>query len=399
MSAQKEVKAEYFDYKNVGSSILFSAGAAIVLLAVAWLWPIFDPAVRDQFAFSWLFAYMFFFTISMGGLFWQLVHYGTNAEWSTVVRRQMENMAGLVVVMVIMFLPLIFVRERLWEWMTIDPKTNELLKYKQPYLTGWFFWIRTVFYFVFFVIAALWFKRNSILQDLDGNPKYTVWQRRLAFACMPLFAVALTFSAIDWLMTMQFEWFSTMWGVYIFAGTAVSSISTLVIIMALLRSAGYLKGVLTLEHFHIMGKLMLAFTVFWAYIAFSQYMLIWYADIPEENFYYLWRNTGSWNTLQYVLVVGHFFIPFVLLLQQPLKKKPFALSMIAVWILLMHLLDLYIIVMPVLHRAGFAPSVFDLLCLLAIGCAVVAVFLKKIGENSLFPVKDPRIQDSIHLHN
>ena len=146
--------------------------------------------------------------------------------------------------------------------------------------------------------------------------------RKMAFISLPMFALCLTFGAFDWLMSLNYTWFSTMFGVYIFAGAAGSSMSLLVLVITALRQAGYLKDVVTLEHYHIMGKWMLAFTVFWAYIGFGQYMLIWYANIPEETQFFITRNTESWWALSMLLVIGRFFIPFGILLLQSVKKEP-----------------------------------------------------------------------------
>jgi hypothetical protein len=221
----------------------------------------------------------------------------------------------------------------------------------------------------------------------------------VTFASLPLFAVCLTFAAVDWLMGLDFHWFSTMWGVYLFAGSALSSMCILVLLITALRRVGYFKDIITIEHYHIMGKLMFAFTVFWAYIGFSQYMLIWYANIPEETVYYLIRNVESWNVLNIILVIGHFWLPFLLLLPQASKRNPAFLCGVAIWILLMHVLDIYIIVLPALHKTGFSPSPLDLLCLLAIGATLVAVFLKKLGDAPLWPVRDPRLAGSLRLLN
>lgn len=386
----------HFDYKHVGGGFLaLVAGAGLAYLAVI-IWAFFDP---KQFAFSYLFAFAFFLTICMGGLFWILVHHALDAEWSVVVRRQLENIASLLLVMAVLFVPLVFVAPKLWYWMTKLPGEDVLLDEKWPYLTKWFFWLRAAFYFVFFGIAATWLRANSIHQDQTGTARYTLLNRKITFASLPLFAVALTFAAIDWLMGLDYHWFSTMWGVYIFAGSALSSLCVLVLLVTALRSAGYFQNVITLEHYHIIGKLMLAFTIFWAYIGFSQYMLIWYANIPEETVYFLRRNTESWHVLSTALVVGHFFVPFLLLLPQTGKKKPAFLCGMAVWILLMHLLDIYVIVLPALHKDGFAPSPLDLLCLAAIGCTLGAVFLKRLGEAALWPLRDPRLPQSLSLKN
>jgi hypothetical protein len=238
-----------------------------------------------------------------------------------------------------------------------------------------------------------------VRQDKDGDARYTWSSRKMVFGMIPLFALSLTFGAFDWLMGLDFHWFSTMWGVYIFAGSALSSMCVLVLLVTALRSAGYLEGIVSIEHYHIMGKLMLAFTVFWAYIGFSQYMLIWYANIPEETIYFLRRNTGSWNTLNIIMVIGHFFLPFIVLLFQGTKKRPLLLCAVAVWILLMHMLDMYIIVLPTYHKAGASPHWLDLVCILAIGATLAAVFMKRLGDAPLWPLRDPRLKRSITLRN
>ena len=385
-----------FDYKHVGGRFLGLVATALVAYLAIFVGAWSDPA---QFAFSYLFAFTFFFTICMGGLFWILVHHGLDAEWSVVVRRQLENIACLLVIMGILFIPLVFVAPRLWVWMTIPHGQDILLDGKWPYLTPWFFWLRAGFYFVFFGVAATWLRANSVLQDSDGAPRYTIFNRKITFASLPLFAVCLTFSAIDWLMGLDFHWFSTMWGVYIFAGTALSAMCVLVLVITALRGAGYFQGIISLEHYHTMGKLMFAFTVFWAYIGFSQYMLIWYANIPEETTYFLRRNTETWQILSTALVVGHFFVPFLLLLPNPGKRKPAFLCGMALWILFMHLLDIYVVVLPALHKAGVVVSWMDFACLAAIGCTLAAVFLKRLGDAPLWPLRDPRLPQSIALKN
>ena len=223
--------------------------------------------------------------------------------------------------------------------------------------------------------------------------------RRVAFAGLPIFGLALSFAAFDWLMGLNYRWFSTMWGPYIFAGAAGSSMSLLVLVITALRSAGYMRGVVTLEHYHIMGKWMFAFCVFWAYIGFSQYMLQWYANIPEETQYYIVRNTESWWPLSLLLVFGRFFGPFAILLLQSIKKEPNRLAMVAGWILLMQALDMYLIVLPSLHGTGVRLSVWDLLCPVAIGCSLAFIYLRLVGRTSLFPVRDPRLIESLRLTN
>ena len=389
-------KRTKFDYMHVGGRFLGLVAAAIAAFVAVFVGALFDA---EQFAFSYLFAFAFFFTICAGGLFWVLVHHAVDAEWSVVVRRQMENVGSLLSAMGILFVPLVFVAPVLWKWMLPENAHAPLLQEKSAYLNPWFFWIRAGFCFGFFSVAAFWLRLSSIQQDNDGAARHTIVNRRIAFVGLPLFAACLTFSAIDWLMGLDYRWFSTAWGVYVFAGTALSALCVLVLVITALRSVGYFENVITPEHYHIMGKLMFAFTVFWAYIAFSQYMLIWYANIPEETIYFLRRNTESWQILSAALVVGHFFVPFLLLLPNPGKRNAAYLCVVAIWILVMHALDIYVIVLPALHATGVAVNWMDFACLAAIGCTLAAVFLKRLGDAPLWPLRDPRLPESIKLKN
>jgi hypothetical protein len=242
-------------------------------------------------------------------------------------------------------------------------------------------------------------RRLSVRQDMNGNPRFTIGMRKVSFISLPMFALCLTFGAFDWLMSLNYRWFSTMFGVYVFAGAAGASMSLLVLVITALRQAGYLKGIVTMEHYHIMGKWMLAFCVFWAYIGFGQYMLIWYANIPEETQYFITRNTQSWWALSMLLVIGRFFIAFPILLMRSIKTHPHQLCIVAGWILLMQMLDIYIIVMPVLHGTGFHPSIWDLLSVIAIGATLGFVYLRLLPKASLFPVRDPRLIESLQTVN
>ena len=228
-----------FNYKHVGGRFLGFVAAALVSYAAIFAGAIFDP---KQFAFSYLFAFTFFFTICLGALFWILVHHAVDAEWSVVVRRQLENLASLLPVMAALFLPLVLVRTELWDWMLPEHARDPLLLDKWPYLTTWFFWGRAAFYFAFFSVAAVWLRASSVLQDKSGSPRYTVMNRRITFVSIPLFALCLTFCSIDWLMGLDYRWFSTMWGVYIFAGAALSSLCVLVLLITALRGADIIRA-------------------------------------------------------------------------------------------------------------------------------------------------------------
>ncbi len=389
-------EGEYFESgRFAGLSVLLGV-IAFVALALCGAGAAIDP---KQFSFSWLFAFGFFFTLCAGCFFWTIVHYATDAEWTVVVRRQLENIAVLVAVLAILFIPILLLRHHLYEWMNIAPGKEATLDSKRAYLNLNFFILRAAFFLGFFIIASQLLRRFSVRQDKDGNPQFTIRLRKVAFASLPLFALCLTFGAFDWLMSLNYRWFSTMFGVYIFAGAAGSSMALLVLVITALQRAGYLKNVVTREHYHIMGKWMFAFCVFWAYIGFGQYMLIWYANMPEETQYYLTRNTESWWSLSMLLVIGRFFGPFAILLLQSIKKHPRQLCYVAAWILLMQMLDIYLVVLPALHGTGVHVSLWDFAALIAIGATLAFAYLRIVGKTSLFPVRDPRLVESLKLVN
>ncbi|HTD85607.1 MAG TPA: hypothetical protein VK850_03440, partial [Candidatus Binatia bacterium] len=306
---------------------------------------------------------------------------------------------ALLTVLALLFVPILLLRHHLYSWMDIPRGVEASLDTKRAYLNWPFFLVRAVVFLGFFLLAALALRRLSARQDKDGNPLFTIWMRRVSFISLPMFALCLTFGAYDWLVSLNYKWFSTMFGVYIFAGAAGSSMSLLVLVITALREAGYLKGIVTVEHYQIMGKWMLAFCIFWAYIGFGQYMLIWYANIPEETEYFINRNTQSWWVLSMLLVIGRFFIPFAILLVRSVKQHPHQLSMVAGWLVFMQMLDIYLIVLPGLHGTGFHPSVWDLLSLIAIGATLGFVYLRLVPKTSLFPVRDPRLIESLKTVN
>lgn len=365
------------------------------------------------FNFSWLFAFMIFYTMAAGCFFWMVVQHATNSGWNILVRRQLENVVGVFPILAILFIPMIpFVGgDRLftiWKW--LDPvytQHDALYHAKAGYFTlgqdyPLFFYIRLGIYFITFVLMGAWFRRRSIQQDSDGHPRHSVLMRKTAYGMIALFAISITFSAIDWLMSMNYHWYSTMWGVYIFAGSAGSGMALLAIILHSLKAKGYLQLV-NEEHFHIVGKLMFAFTIFWSYIAFSQFMLIWYANIPEETIFYKIRNTPGWFPLSVFMLLGHFIIPFLWLLGQAAKKTPWRLIAAASWMIFIHICDLYWIIMPeFLKESPIPPWYYFLLmlsCVVGIGGFVGWAFLRCLVKANLYPVKDPRLDESIHLKN
>src|SRR5881296_247913 len=389
-------EGEYFESSRFAGLSFVLGLIAVIALVLCAIGAVVNP---HQFSYSWLFAFAFFFTLCAGCFFWTIVHHATDADWSVVVRRQLENIAALLTVLALLFVPILLLRHHLYAWMDIPPGHEASLDSKRAYLNWQFFLVRAIVFLGFFAFAALALRRFSARQDKDGNPRFTIGMRKVSFISLPMFALCLTFGAFDWLMSLNYRWFSTMFGVYIFAGTAGSSMALLVLVITTLRQAGYLKDVVTVEHYHIMGKWMLAFCIFWAYIGFGQYMLIWYANIPEETQFFITRNTQSWWGLSMVLVVGRFFGPFAILLLRSIKKHPRQLCYVAAWILLMQMLDIYLVVLPALHGTGVHVSLWDFAALIAIGATLAFVYLRIVGRTSLFPVRDPHLVESLKLVN
>ncbi len=399
-------KEERFRYTNLGPvffGLLVATGVGLAICLVSFFIP--DKTghgAHSQFLFSWLFAFMFYFTISAGALFWTMLHYAVDAEWSVVVRRILETMANSFRWLWLAFIPIAVWAPTIYKWLTVPLGKDPALDGKRAMLNGHVWAWATVLIFSFFFTASFTLRWLSVRQDRTGDPSCTTRARKVSFFSIPLFAVSLTAGAIFWAMSIQYHWYSTMWGVYIFAGSAWSSMATLIIITYLLRSAGYLEGVVSTEHFHIMGKLLLSFTVFWAYISFSQFFLIWYANIPEETEYFLIRNTESWNTWAIGFeVIGHFFVTFALLCPRKSKTNTKILSCIAGWVLLMHAADMYFIVSPFLHPKGVAPltMIVDLAALAAIGSPLAIIFIRALGQHSLYALRDPRLPESLRLVN
>ena len=390
-------EAEKFDPAKAGGlpKLLLIAGVAGLVGSL-----IVALVSTKQFAYSYLFAFAYFFIICVGCLFWTCVHHATDSEWSVVVRRQLENVAGLIPFLFLFFIPVILCFSTLYKWWDLAPGVDPLLDKKQPYLTHWFFYLRVALYFVLLSWVATSLRRLSTAQDEDGAARRSLTMRKFGVGGIPVVALGITFAGFDWLMGLDFHWSSTMWGVYLFAGAAGSSMSLLVLIVTALKSKGFLK-VVNDEHYHMMGKWMLAFSVFWAYIGFDQYMLIWYANIPEETIYFITRNTGNWWYLSFGLVLFRFFLPFPILLTQWIKKTPQYLKYMAMWILFMELIDVFVIVLPFLRKGGFGflDVICSLLPVVGIGGILGWLFFRNLTSSYLFPTKDPRLAASLKLSN
>ncbi|MCF7731091.1 MAG: hypothetical protein K9N23_05360 [Akkermansiaceae bacterium] len=434
-SADIAINGDHLDPSKV-STLKTVALVVAVLGTLASLYLLFWAPVklRAPFAYSWLFAFYFFLTLSIGGCFWTLLHNVSNSSWGTSVRRVFENVGSTYPWMFLFGLPLLCpnVQQYLYEWMNIHRGAdgiradwlhahNHLLSNKFWYMNLPFWYGRVIFWGVGLSAIIIALRKISTAQDTDPTPGTArLFKARFhSTYTLVIFALTITFTGFDFMMALDYRWFSTMWGVYLFAGAALNSMAVIVLVATWLKSMGHLKHVAGPEHFHLMGKLMLAFTVFWAYVTFSQYFLIWYSNQTEETSYFLIRNTGNWNIAMITLMFGHFVVPFVILLQAWLKRNPKLLSVVAVYTLCMHVLDHYLITIPergvslggetMSKGPDFAglvqqvsiPGAFwgDILAFVTIGAAFVFFLVRALGQHSLYPNRDPRILESANVTN
>lgn len=342
----------------------------------------------------------------LGCLFMTLVFHAMNVGWSVTIRRIMEQAASLVWVPVLMLLPVVLIElfsgGILFTWMGINPEENFLMSIKAPYLNEAFFFVRFALYGVIWWFMASRLRGWSLQQDAGGNRWLTSKMRRFSCGGLLVFALTTAFAAFDLLMSMDYRFFSTMWGVYYFAASAFAGVTFTAVVLVWLRLGGRLAGLVTPEHFHDLGKLVFAFTVFWAYIAFSQYFLIWYSNIPEETWYYIFRRE-NFMPLTVFLVVGHFAIPFLLLISRIPKKIPLVFGLISAFALFMHFVDLTWVIRP-MADAGQVEVQGGTLWLDILGPMAALgffgfLFFKQLSQEPLIPTKDPRLPEALSHKN
>ncbi|QDT30304.1 hypothetical protein Enr10x_56690 [Gimesia panareensis] len=364
----------------------------------------------DLFAFSYLQSTFFFLSISLGALFFVMVQQLTRAGWSVVLRRLSEFLSLGVIPLAVLVLPIVLLtltgNDTLYKWASAENIANDsLLQAKSAYLNKGFFALRYVIYFGAWIFLAKFFLGKSLAQDETGDPETTLLMERRSGPGILLYTFTLTFAAIDFIMSLDPHWFSTIFGVYYFAAGLVGFFSVLAISLVYLRSKGILKEPVSTEHLHDVGKLLFAFNCFWAYIAISQYLLIWYANIPEETSFFLPRQENGWGTVSLMLVIGHFAIPFVFFMSRKMKRNPKPLVFWGFYLLIMNWVDIFWLVMPNIAFDKMASSVtfpmilINVCCTIGVGGIYVASILKLAGDKSVMPVRDPRLEESLKFHN
>jgi hypothetical protein len=346
---------------------------------------------------AWLVAFVYFLSIALGCLYFTLIHTAMSGTWGVVVRRIAETSAATMPLFALLFVPLALGASALYPWAGTGAASDPLLVWKRPYLNETFFVLRAAVYFFVWSGAAAWFLRLSRRLDEGQDAASAARLARWSGPLLVPVALAHTFAAFDWLMSLDAHWYSTIFGVYSFSGSLLAGFAFLALAAVALRRSGLAAGSVGTEHFHDLGKLLFAFTAFWAYIAYSQYFLIWYGNIPEETSWFRGRLEGPWLAASVALALGHFVVPFFFLLPRAVKRSAPALATAAAWLLLMHLLDVVWLVVPSARAESLGLPLAG--ALLAVGGLFLAVFGWRLRRHPVLPLGDPRLAESLSFEN
>ncbi|GAB4136029.1 MAG: hypothetical protein Fur0037_00260 [Planctomycetota bacterium] len=388
-----------------------------------------DAESTQRFYLSYLTAFAFTIGIQLGALVFTMIQHVTRAGWSVVVRRLAENVAATIPWMLLLFIPIVLGFKSIFHaWAdpeVIDPTSavyDHVIAGKSGWLDPTFFFVRVGIYFAIWIGLATYFRSSSIRQDETGDPAATLRMSRVAAPGILLFALSITFAAFDWVMSLNPHWFSTIFGVTFFSGAFMAFLAFLAIGCKFLASQGYLRDAVTTEHYHDIGKLLFAFMVFWTYTNFSQYMLIWYANLPEETAFFAARRSGNgWGAVGTILIFGHFLVPFAFLMSRHVKRNTMGLIGASVFMLLMHWIDMQYLILPnagehgASHAGGedsllghFAADLplwlhqlrwYDFSLLLGMFLLLCGATLIHVRRSNLLPTRDPRLSESLSFQN
>lgn len=384
------------------TSLYLGGGGLTVAMIVGYL-------IDKEFArlfHAYLISFAFFLSISLGALCFVLLQHVTRAGWSVGVRRSAETLACVLPMLGALSAPIVLSvllgNGSLYGWSSHD-EAHHLHGLKHVWYVPIFFILRMAAYFAIWSAMGYWYWRQSVAQDSTGDVALTHSMQRLAPVSTILFFLTITFASFDLLMSLDAHWFSTVYGIYYFAGSAVAVLASLILILLILQSRGYLTATITIEHFHDLGKLLFGMNFFWGYIAFSQFMLLWYANLPEETGWFVRRGASSaelnsWTPIAIALLFGHLFVPFLGLLSRHVKRRRQLLGFWAVWLLVFHWLDLFWLVMPELDGKLYF-GVIEVLCFVGIGGVYIATAMRIAMQHNLRPIADPRLSESLAFEN
>lgn len=343
--------------------------------------------------------FTFLISVAVGNIFLFAIEYLSGAVWSTVMRRVNEIFINFIPMVFVVGLVILFNTHSIFHWSHEEAvKSDKLLQWKSPYLNQTFFTIRYFVYFLLWIAFGFFMTRNSLKQDENKDQTLTYKNSKLSAFFLPVFAITLTFFSIDFLMSTEPHWFSTIFGVYYFSGTVLAALSVVTIAVIFLYEKGYFGNILKRDHFYNLGALLFAFVNFWAYIAFSQFLLIWYANLPEETFWMIHRWQKGWEIFSFILIFGHFLIPYFSLLSQQAKSNLKRLKFMAIWILVMHYVDLFWLVMPSLYKEVVFGWIEISFIILAVGILLVLFIWRYNKIKNIVPAGDPKLKRSLEFH-
>lgn len=364
-------------------------------LVLCLLWGIFlNPA---QFFHSYLMAYLFWLGIALGGLAIIMLHHLVGGAWGSMIQRILEAATRTLPLMVLLFIPFLFGLRHLYIWARPDVMASDvILQHKSWYLNIPFFVLRTVFYFLVWSVLAHYLNHWSQQHEvLHGQPVQLTFRRRLRLLSAPglgIYALTMTFAAIDWAMSLEPHWYSTLYGVLFIVSQALAALAFATVSIALLARTEPLASVATPTRLHDLGNLLLAFIMLWAYVSFSQFLIIWSGNLAEEVPWYLHRTRGGWEVMAVFLILFHFALPFALLLSHGTKRQVRSLAWVAAAIFCLHLVDLFWLIIPALHPSKFSIHWMDLVAPIGIGGLWLAVFIHHFTGRSFIPLEDRRLQ-------
>jgi len=350
---------------------------------------------RKLFFQTYLVGFTFWTGIAVGSLALLMLQHMTGGGWGLVIRRVLEAASRTLPLSVLLFIPIIIGSHSLYEW--TDPEvleTHPVVKFKERYLNLPFFTARAAIYFGIWILLAFLLNKWSIEQDRTGDREFAKNMRVLSGPGMVLLIFSVTFAAIDWFMSLDAEWFSTIYGLIFVASWSLSALAFVIAVMAWLSKDDPLNRIVAPLHFHDLGKLLLALVMLWAYFAFSQFLIIWSGNLPEEIAYYLVRTHGVWGAIIVTVTILHFGAPFLFLLSRDLKRDPHKLVLVAGLVLIMRVIDLLWLFLPAFTHEQFSLKhlVYVLIAPVAIGGFWFWFFFWQLGKRALIPINDPQFE-------
>jgi hypothetical protein len=365
--------------------MLLAGGVFLIALVIG---AFFNPT---QFFRSYLFAFLFWVGIPLGSLALLMLQHLTGGAWGLVIRRVLEAATRTIPLMLLLFAPIVLGAAQIYPWMHhVEMAKSPALEQKaRLYLNLPFFTVRTLIYFAVWMLLAYLLNKWSLAQDRTDDRQFTGKMRVLSAPGLILFVLTVTFATVDWAMSLNPDWFSTIYGLLFVAAWALSALAFVIFVLAFLSAHGSMAKVVAPNHFKDLGKLMLAFVMLWTYFAFSQFLIIWSANLPEEIQWYLPRASGGWGVIAVLLVILHFAFPFLLLLSSSLKRNPRKLQLVAVLILGMRCLDTFWMIAPEFSN-NFRVTWMDVVAALGIGGVWLAFFAWQLGQRALMPINDPQ---------